>query len=163
MQAMQAYRTMSAFPKAIYNGLLQQEKVTITKNVESTLHELAQRLVLTAADRKAHETALSPALAHPAQQGTLSALMEREEKRAAEAICTISDAACSCRKSAVHEALNAQRMLHNAAHIMGQLLNSWVMPQDLTADVTTEYNEVTTSVEVLLSTTAGRHWHQDKK
>jgi hypothetical protein len=143
-----AYRTMSSFPKAIYNGLLQQEKVTMTHKVDSILNELGQLLLKTSSDRTAHEAELSPNLAHPARQGTLAALMKREENRAAEAIGSISGAACSCQKAAIQEAVNTQQLLHNAAHIMGQLLNSWVMPQDLEAQVSTENNEETSSMEV---------------
>lgn len=149
-QVLHAYRTISALPKAVYNGLVQQEKVTMKKDVEATLHQLSQQLALTAADRKVHEAELSPTMAHPAQQGTLAALMEKEGNRAATAIGAIRDSACSCHDSAVQETVQAQRTLHNAAHIMGQLLNSWVMPQDLVANVSTEENEDTTSVEVLL-------------
>ena len=120
-------------------------------SIDTTLQDLSKQLVQAAADRKLNEVQLSPALAHPAQRGTLLALMEKEEKRLETAIGSIRASACSCRRSAVQETVQAQRTLHNTVHIIGQLLSSWVMPQDLGLENSAEDSEDVTAVEVLFS------------
>lgn len=148
-QVLHAYRTICAFPKAVYNGLVQHEKITMEKAVDATLHQLSEQLAIKATDRKVHEAELRPGLAQPAQKDSLAALMEREETRRLQAVSTMRASACSCREAVVLEVATAQRTLHNAAHIVGQMLNSWVLPQDLVADVSNECSDDVAAIQVL--------------
>lgn len=147
---MNAYRTVSALPKAVYNGLMLQEKVAMDTAVQECLKQLSSELEATAGVRKTHEADLSPSLAHPAQQDCLAALMEKEEIRRAHAISTIGHSACLCQTTVVQGTASVQRTLHNAVHILGELLHSWVMPQDLVESISLTSNEDTKSVEVIL-------------
>lgn len=125
------------------------------RDIGSTLHQLSKQLEQATSDRKLNEAELCPSLAHPAQQETLAALMEKEDRRWKEVNGSIQGSVSCCRRSAVERTVQAQRTLHNTAHIVGKLLNSWVMPQDLGIDRSAEDSEDVTVVEVMFSCESG--------